>query len=638
MDDPTDTTSPTGAWWSADDVAQWAEQFPEEDADGADRPAEATSVSIPRDFEIHRMWRCPAGEDGKSTIDKYVRLFNEFTSSKNKVPQMYVDDPMINKTIFAGRYRQAFIRAYPQRAGTGKECGGAWKIVQTLRRGFLMALAELQAGYNPLLLPDPDVRLVKASVFPQTDKVNTVSDSSIGTGDGGTRYFYGSFDAPSSLLPGSVYFTDGRQVVTDDGQGNLIGDIGAGANGVSYSARNFQVNFLTAPPVGAIVTGSCDYLPDPNDASMQLVRKWSYINPDLTSGFLAALKPIKYVMNPVASFDVYRGKWLVGKVWAEKAEDGSDSIFEELYLNLAADWSERYTVNYGEDMLLIYKEGLSRAQLDGFMSQYQRDRIGTFAGGVGGNHLSDYLPGIHNEITISFDAATGTYSVSLHQQTFYDLSTPVTSQDPSGMHESGGAGGVPDGPGGGTPGSTDGLIGPIAEPPYVDMYLYRVTDKYKVYRADYHNSLIEPVLTKEDQDQLGCKLEKQMNPLKLWDGSKDVEVTLGDDEVPWPETITGYVHYEDKVPYGIIVCKKYFATAMGAMQYCGASHGSGSPALNIIAITAGIPKEVMGTGGDDTSYFDDTANWEVIHTDITRKNNVLMEALRIERLWYPLGT
>lgn len=59
----------------------------------------------------------------------------------------------------------------------------------------------------------------------------------------------------ATIIPGTVKFVSGSQVVTDDGNGNLQGDIGGGTNTIEYSAaKAFKFSFKTAPSSSNPVT------------------------------------------------------------------------------------------------------------------------------------------------------------------------------------------------------------------------------------------------------------------------------------------------------------------------------------------------------------------------------------------------
>lgn len=97
---------------------------------------EVVSVSLFGDQEIWRTWeRLNVGsDDDASLIDGYRAWLEDYTSAKNTNKQKYVDDPMINKSIVMGRYRQAFIRLFPS------DRGDNWQFVQVLRKGYIQTL------------------------------------------------------------------------------------------------------------------------------------------------------------------------------------------------------------------------------------------------------------------------------------------------------------------------------------------------------------------------------------------------------------------------------------------------------------------------------------------------------------------
>jgi len=75
-------------------------------------------------------------------------------------------------------------------------------------------------------------------------------------GDGATTEFAGSLPQ-DDLRAGSIQFTDGTQIVTDDGAGNLIGDVNpGGTNSIDYATGAFSVTFATAPAAGSPVTAN----------------------------------------------------------------------------------------------------------------------------------------------------------------------------------------------------------------------------------------------------------------------------------------------------------------------------------------------------------------------------------------------
>jgi hypothetical protein len=184
--------------------------------------------------------------------------------------------------------------------------------------------------------------------------------------------------------------------------------------------------------------------PDPNtNAQVKLTRHWPYVNPLVSASIIAIKKTIKTVVNPVASGNVYAGTFKVGKVWSQPNEDGSDDIYEEDYLNLKTSIKERYTADFAEDMLIVEQSGLSLAELNAFLATVYQWAYGATPGvtrpvalydGSGIPKMTPYpMAGIHNAVSIGFDAATGLYSVSVHQSTYYMLTFgPYTYTDGDG--------------------------------------------------------------------------------------------------------------------------------------------------------------------------------------------------------------
>ncbi len=78
--------------------------------------------------------------------------------------------------------------------------------------------------------------------------------SVIGTGDGTAKAFSGVLSG-KPLEPGSVAVTDGTEIFTDDGFGNLIGDAG-GSGTVIYKTGAVSVTFNAAVANAADVTAT----------------------------------------------------------------------------------------------------------------------------------------------------------------------------------------------------------------------------------------------------------------------------------------------------------------------------------------------------------------------------------------------
>ncbi len=82
----------------------------------------------------------------------------------------------------------------------------------------------------------------------------------VGTGDGTTVVFSGSLDT-IPVAPNSVTITDGIQTVTDDGVGNLVGDVNpASPNTIDYATGDFSVTFAEAPAADAEITAQFQFI------------------------------------------------------------------------------------------------------------------------------------------------------------------------------------------------------------------------------------------------------------------------------------------------------------------------------------------------------------------------------------------
>lgn len=71
-----------------------------------------------------------------------------------------------------------------------------------------------------------------------------------GLGDNVTKTFSGFFRLPEGqvMIPGSFEITDGEQTISDDGEGNLEGDVDtSGTNLISYETGEYSATFIDAP-------------------------------------------------------------------------------------------------------------------------------------------------------------------------------------------------------------------------------------------------------------------------------------------------------------------------------------------------------------------------------------------------------
>lgn len=95
-----------------------------------------------------------------------------------------------------------------------------------------------------------------------------IDEEQVGTGDGSETNFAGNLTYLPAK-PGTVRFTSlasGVEMeVTDDGNGNLIGDIGAGTNTINYSSGAFDFDFSSAADAMAPVNAAYSYDMEGND-------------------------------------------------------------------------------------------------------------------------------------------------------------------------------------------------------------------------------------------------------------------------------------------------------------------------------------------------------------------------------------
>ncbi|WP_321532272.1 hypothetical protein [uncultured Desulfuromonas sp.] len=87
--------------------------------------------------------------------------------------------------------------------------------------------------------------------------LQTVTAESIGTGDATEKTFAATLGDELPLEPGFVTITDGTEIFTDDGNGNLVGDAG-GTGTVNYATASVSATFNAAPPTDADV--AADYM------------------------------------------------------------------------------------------------------------------------------------------------------------------------------------------------------------------------------------------------------------------------------------------------------------------------------------------------------------------------------------------
>jgi len=97
-----------------------------------------------------------------------------------------------------------------------------------------------------------DARRGPAPDFHFTDE--RIEAEQLAVGDAVTVNFLGNL-AYTPVRAGTVVITDGTQTATDDGNGNLVGDVNpAGTNTVTYGNGAYNVTFAAAPAAGLNVT------------------------------------------------------------------------------------------------------------------------------------------------------------------------------------------------------------------------------------------------------------------------------------------------------------------------------------------------------------------------------------------------
>ncbi len=92
--------------------------------------------------------------------------------------------------------------------------------------------------------------------------INQPVSQTVGIGDGIKKRFTGTLTLPypsATIVPNSISFNSGLQLVTDNGSGTLIGSVdGTQNNFVTYNTGAFDFYFITAPANGATVNLSFD--------------------------------------------------------------------------------------------------------------------------------------------------------------------------------------------------------------------------------------------------------------------------------------------------------------------------------------------------------------------------------------------
>ena len=102
-----------------------------------------------------------------------------------------------------------------------------------------------------------DVRGGPSNSYHYSDE--TIEEESLSTGNAQQANFTGTL-AYTPVRSGTLLITDGSQRATDDGNGNLVGDVNPiGVNTISYANGTYDVTFLAAPAAGDAITATYEY-------------------------------------------------------------------------------------------------------------------------------------------------------------------------------------------------------------------------------------------------------------------------------------------------------------------------------------------------------------------------------------------
>lgn len=105
-----------------------------------------------------------------------------------------------------------------------------------------------------------------------------IDEEEIDTGDGATTNFTGNLDYVP-VKPGTVVFSaddasGNAMEIRDNGNGILVGDVGAGTNTITYASGAYNLDFSSAPGTGEAITVTYKYDSEANttvpDLDMQL--------------------------------------------------------------------------------------------------------------------------------------------------------------------------------------------------------------------------------------------------------------------------------------------------------------------------------------------------------------------------------
>ena len=96
-----------------------------------------------------------------------------------------------------------------------------------------------------------------------------IEDEVFATADGTSTNYTATLDNVNTVIRSTVTITDGSQVITDDGFGNLVGDVDPnGNNRIDYETSSLDVTFASAPSASQALTIDYTFLPTSNSWSL----------------------------------------------------------------------------------------------------------------------------------------------------------------------------------------------------------------------------------------------------------------------------------------------------------------------------------------------------------------------------------
>jgi hypothetical protein len=137
----------------------------------------------------------------------------------------------------------------------------------------------------------------------------TIDTEQIGVGSGSSAQAFSGNLSFTPLIPGTISFTDGTQIVTDNGNGVLIGNVFAGSWTINYATGAYNFEFASTVTLNNPVTAGYDY-------NMEAQANLPEIDLDLTSSPVVA-RPRKL-----------RAKWSLEAAFNLRSLHGLDAEVE----------------------------------------------------------------------------------------------------------------------------------------------------------------------------------------------------------------------------------------------------------------------------------------------------------------------